>query len=248
MRKLLIADGCEESARLLADRFRTEYDVTLCRDGQTLAKLLHTLRPDLLILDLSLPVWDGFRVLRRSADVLPPVIIAITSHPGDDVAQQAMELGVGRVMVRPFAFRAVREQLTELIWRAEHPGKSVVSPQTVALRHMLILGLAPGSEGFHQLRLGIPLYAQDPAMSMGKELYSAICTRLGGGDGRAIEHNIRSVIKAAWERRETELWQSYFPHHTQKAPSNREFIARLAVLVELEQQETIQVRPFPPEI
>ncbi len=245
MRKMLIADPSEETVRILEELFCREYQVYTCADGKALLRQLQTLRPDVLILEFSLPEIDGLQVLRQSRDVLPPVIVATTANGEDHVLYQAVELGVGQVLMRPYQNRAIYEHVQELVYLAEHPMMGVESPQTIALRHMNILGIAPGTDGFHQMRLAIPMLAQDPALALGKELYPMVCQRLGGGDPRTVEHNIRKAIQDAWKIREPELWKGYFPNcKGERGPSNRAFLSRLALLVEEGQRVNIRVRPL----
>ena len=245
MRSMLIADSSEETVRILEDLFCREYRVTVCMDGKTLLQQLQTLRPDILVLDFSLPEIDGLQVLRLSQKILPPVIVATATNCQDPVLCQAVKLGVGQVLARPYQIRAVYEHVRELVYLAEHPMMGVESPQTIALKHMDILRIAPGTDGFHQMRLAISMLAQDPALALGKELYPMVCQRLGGGDARTVEHNIRKSIQDAWKVREPELWKGYFPNWKgEKGPSNRVFLARLALVVEKEQRENIRVRPL----
>ncbi|MBQ7330681.1 MAG: response regulator [Oscillospiraceae bacterium] len=244
MRKLLIAESSQENADVLAAEFGKEYEISTFRDGQALLKYLRQNSPEILILDLSLPVVDGLEVLKQTQDCLPPVILAIASFPSDYVIGKAFSLGVGHVVVRTCSIRAIREPLEELVWMAEHPDHRRKSPQRLTLRHLEILGLTPGSEGFHQIRTGIPMLVQDPAMALGKELYPQICQRLGSGDSRTAEHNIRKCVHDAWVKGDRELWVSYFPECQEKAPTNREFLCRLALIVEQEMRAQSVVRPM----
>lgn len=245
MRRLLIADLSEDSASLLTSAFQKEYEIEVCRRGDALADALQAFRPNLMILDLMMPVMDGFEAMRRSKDLLPPVILAITTSNSDYVIYTAMELGVGHLLMRPFTIRAAREQLSKMVWLAEHPECRRVTPQAITLRHLEILGFVPGHDGFQQLRTGLAILSQDPTMSLGKELYPAVCQRMGGGDPRTVEHNIRTSVKEAWGRRDPELWNSYFPRCNSKAPTNSEFLRRLALLVEEEMDQQICPRPLP---
>ena len=247
MRRLLIADMSEDSLNLLVSAFHKEYDISVCRSGDALPDSLRAFRPDILIVDLSMPVVDGLQAMRSAKELLPPVILATTVSCSNYVVHTAMELGVGHLIMRPFAIRAVREHLSNMIWLAEHTECYAITPQDIALRHLETLGFISGNEGFHMLRVGIPLLAQDPGMSLSKELYPAIMERLGGDRWKNVEHNIRFEIKDAWMRRDPDLWQSFFPQCPDRPPTNRVFLGRLALLVEKEIRQQIRTRPLPPE-
>ena len=84
--------------------------------------------------------------------------------------------------------------------------------------------------GYHQLCVAITLFAKDITQPLCGELYPAVAKALGYVDWRAIEYSIRRVILAAWERRDPEVWEEYFPG-AHKAPSNKQFIATLAMRI-----------------
>ncbi|MBQ8238604.1 MAG: hypothetical protein IJZ39_10705 [Oscillospiraceae bacterium] len=82
-------------------------------------------------------------------------------------------------------------------------------------------------DGYVQLCIGIPRYAQDTIQGMCKELYPYIADELGHGNWHSVERSIRFAIMDAWERRDSEIWETYFPN-LQKPPTNKVFIATLA--------------------
>lgn len=81
--------------------------------------------------------------------------------------------------------------------------------------------------GYRCLCIAIPRFALDIAQSMCNELYPAVAKELGYVDWRAVEFAIRRAIFSAWEHRDAEIWNVYFPGIT-KAPTNKHFIATLA--------------------
>lgn len=81
--------------------------------------------------------------------------------------------------------------------------------------------------GCRCLCVAIPQFAQDISQSMCNELYPAVAKALGYMDWRAVEFAIRRAILAAWEHRDTDIWNEYFPGTT-KVPTNKQFIATLA--------------------
>ena len=81
--------------------------------------------------------------------------------------------------------------------------------------------------GYRCLCAGIPIFAKDIAQSMCNELYPSIAKELGYVDWRAVEFAIRRTIIVAWDHRDLEIWNEYYPGIA-KAPSNKQFIATLA--------------------
>lgn len=89
------------------------------------------------------------------------------------------------------------------------------------------LNIPVNQVGYRELYIGIPRYGENPMQSFSGELYPYIAEELGISDWRAVENGIRRVIRKAWNRRDPEVWERYFPSLTE-APSNSLFIATLA--------------------
>lgn len=100
--------------------------------------------------------------------------------------------------------------------------------QTVFVSQLLReLGIPVHRIGYRQLCMAIPLYSQDVTQSITKELYPSIASQFGYSDWHPVERAIRSAICVAWERRDPNLWNRYFPGYS-KVPSNKIFILELA--------------------
>lgn len=89
------------------------------------------------------------------------------------------------------------------------------------------LNIAVHRHGYTQLTVAIPYYAHDRTQGLCKELYPFIAAHLGYSNWHAVERSIRDVILVAWEHRDPDTWEKYFPD-TRKAPTNKVFIATLA--------------------
>lgn len=78
------------------------YDTALAADGTTALERLDAERPDLILLDLMLPVLDGWSVLAeiRSRPEPPPVIICSAARSSRDV-QVAEQRGAVAVLAKP---------------------------------------------------------------------------------------------------------------------------------------------------
>lgn len=227
MQKILIADRSDDLCFVLKKLLEKEYDVTVCYDGETALSLLRGIQPDALILDLRLPVLDGFTLLAELQGQLPPAILAITDGGTDYDHRMAIEQGAGYVLQRPFNTRSVLFHIKWLLHYARDPKHTPIDPRTITSAHLSRLGLDCSHDGYQQLRLGIPLFMQDPSMHLGKELFPAIIAIWGRGDPVSLERTIRSAIEAAWKRRNVAIWAEYFPD-CEKCPSNKKFIARLS--------------------
>lgn len=227
MRTLLIADRSDDLCVILKQALQTDFQITTCMDGITAMSLILHTQPDALILDLSLPHLDGLTLLEELAGHLPKAVLATTDDPSGYVHQMAVDRGAGHVMMRPFHTRSARSHIIGLLEYAQRPNPHPADPQSIAAAHLSRLGFDSTLDGYQQLRIGIPLFAQDPALRLGKELYPAIITLWHKSNPAAIERNIRTAIVTAWKQRDKAVWEIYFPGLT-KCPSNKKFLARLA--------------------
>ena len=231
MQKLLIADNSEPFTDALEDIFKNEFDLQICHDGETALELLLSFRPDVLILNLMLPFKDGLTVLQESAHK-PAVILAVCPYVNIYIEQVAINLGVQYIMIMP-TVNALRVRLMDMIATTQSP-KADLSGQTVV--HLHILNFSTHLDGYQQLCVGIPIFAQNPNMRLSKELYPAIAKHFGMADPRTVEHSIRKAIAAAWNSKNHSVWIKYFPPQSDGAipcPSNKEFISRLAESLDL---------------
>lgn len=92
--RVVIADDAEILRALLRraiDRDERLVVVAEAANGREAIEHVEALRPDVLLLDLSMPVLDGMEVLRLLADSLPVVIL--TGYGESDLGAQCRELG-----------------------------------------------------------------------------------------------------------------------------------------------------------
>lgn len=107
-----------------------------------------------------------------------------------------------------------------------------VSSRQIQTKKMLHeLGIPVHLLGYKGLCIAIPLFAQNSLQYVTKELYPDVARAIGFSGRRCIEHSIRKAISDAWNQRDTDIWEQYFPHF-KSAPSNKIFIATLAERLE----------------
>ena len=230
MHKLLIADASEPFSDALAAVFQHEFSLEICHDGETALEKLLSFAPDILVLNVMLPFKDGLTVLQESAH-RPRVILAITPYVNNYIEQTAVSLGGQYIMIMP-TVSALRVRLMDMIAttispKADLPGQTIV--------HLHALGFHTHLDGYRQLCVGIPLFAENPGIRLSKELYPAIADRLGYPDARTVEHSIRKSIENAWSHKDAVVWSKYFPPNSDgytPCPTNKAFLSRIAEMLE----------------
>ena len=104
MRRILIVEDVELNRDLLVQLLEDEYEVLTAADGAAGVELARRERPDLILMDLSLPVVDGWEATRRlKADAATRAIpvIALTAHAMRGDEERARTCGCDDYLTKP---------------------------------------------------------------------------------------------------------------------------------------------------
>lgn len=104
--RLLLADDEPQIGRMLKSALGAEgYSIQIATDGQVALDLVTKWRPDLILLELQLPVIDGFGVCRRIRDWSQVPIIVLTACVSEDAKVTILDLGADDYVLKPFGVR-----------------------------------------------------------------------------------------------------------------------------------------------
>src|ERR1041385_610766 len=117
-KKILIVDDTDWNRDLLVQLLEDDYDIVQAGDGVEAVKQAAAVRPDLILMDLGMPVMDGWEATRRiKADpALKDIpVIAVTSHAmvGDEIT--AREAGCDDYIAKPVDENALMEKIRRLL-------------------------------------------------------------------------------------------------------------------------------------
>ena len=105
--RLVLADDHPVVLAGLKDYFSAEPDLEILacvRNGDEALDAVRRLRPDVLVLDLRMPVKDGLTVLQQmKSEQLPTSVVILTAHNSDDAVESAVRLGARGVMLKDVA-------------------------------------------------------------------------------------------------------------------------------------------------
>ncbi len=122
MRILLVEDH-EEIWDFLSRRLkRRGYDVVLATDGQTGADKALSDHPDIVLLDMNLPVMDGWTVastIKADARTANLPIIALTAHAMSGDREKAIAAGCNDYHPKPIDFTRLLAQIEALAGTSE---------------------------------------------------------------------------------------------------------------------------------
>ena len=96
---------------------RDGFAVTQASDGRHALDRAVTVRPDLVVLDLSLPAIDGLEVLRRLRALAPVPVVILTARGEEADRVQGLELGADDYIVKPFSPRELAARVRAVLRR-----------------------------------------------------------------------------------------------------------------------------------
>jgi len=108
MSKILIVEDCEDLTAVLTLHLETKgYSVITAEDGEKGILVAKADHPDLIVMDLNMPVMDGFtstQVLKSSEDTKAIPIIALSSLATADNKDAEYEAGCDAYLTKPIDF------------------------------------------------------------------------------------------------------------------------------------------------
>lgn len=114
-RNILVVDDNGDAAELLADVLRSHgYTVRVALDGPAALAIVDDFVPDVAMLDIGLPVMDGYELAQRLHARLAPrklSLIAITGYGRDDDRRRAREAGFDLHLVKPVDFAHIQDAI-----------------------------------------------------------------------------------------------------------------------------------------
>lgn len=113
---ILIAEDNESNYKLFASILKGEYQLIHAWDGQEAVEMFKQYNPQIILMDINMPVMDGYEAtkeIRKYSAKVP--IIAITAFAYASDEQRVMESGFDGYMPKPINARLLKAQLTEIM-------------------------------------------------------------------------------------------------------------------------------------
>jgi DNA-binding NarL/FixJ family response regulator len=126
--RLIIADDHTVVAEALRQLFAPHFDViALVADGRALLDSAASLKPDVIVVDISMPLLNGLEASRQLKSKMPGVkIIFLTMNEDPDLAMEAMRCGASGYLLKSSAVSEVIRAIQQAL-----EGKSYVTPRIV---------------------------------------------------------------------------------------------------------------------
>lgn len=106
MLRVLIVEDNEVNRKMLSRRLsKRDYDILIAGDGAEGVAVAKSEQPDIILMDMSLPVmhgWDATRALKADPETSGIPIIAITAHAMSGDREKALEAGCNDFDTKPY--------------------------------------------------------------------------------------------------------------------------------------------------
>jgi len=258
--KIVISDDNRDFCNILNEFLEEQEDmevVGIAKDGMEALEFIEREQPDILILDIIMPILDGLGVLEQLSSKMlskKPKVIVLSAVGQDSITQRAVEAGADYYVVKPFDMEILIKRIRQLVDNnamvKETSGKSNYSSmsfnkisksnnieaQITNIIHEI--GVPAHIKGYIYLREAIKLVIEniDLLSAVTKELYPSIAKKFNTTSSR-VERAIRHAIEVAWSRGKVDTINALFGYtinNEKGKPTNSEFIAMVADKLRLE--------------
>ncbi len=253
--RVLIADDNVD----FCDKLKTEIEtvtsemeiVGFAHDGREALQKILIHKPDIVLLDIVMPVMDGLGVL-ESLNTMQygyrPVISMLSVLRNDIIVQKAMELGADYYINKTISTADLVRRIRDLFGFVINPipvmipaEESTVSGEYIPAADnaeclvktiLQQLGLPSHLLGYKYLKDAIIMSLQDHTLLNGvtKKLYPEIASKYNT-TGARVERSMRHSIEVAWIKGDINALNHYFGYTVSAEkgkPTNSEFIAMLS--------------------
>lgn len=119
---VMVVDDCEDIRLMLTAMLNIlGYRVVEARDGQEAVEIAKGACPDLILMDLSMPVLDGYaatRLIREAAEICNVPIVACSAHDTIDHRIKALNVGCNAYITKPVALAKLNTVVGDFLMAA----------------------------------------------------------------------------------------------------------------------------------
>lgn len=113
-----MVDDEPDLLKIIFFRLKSQYEVFTAKDGKEALNLAKQVKPDLILLDLRMPVMSGYEVcaaIKSEESIKDTPIIFLTASVVFDVAEKVREHKVSDYLVKPFEMKELLEKIKKYI-------------------------------------------------------------------------------------------------------------------------------------
>lgn len=236
-KQVLIADADEQFRNELVTILKDseEFEVMgVAADGHEALQIACKNRPDIIILDLLLPQYDGISVLDlislRYSDCK---VFVATGFISNYIVSALATRRVSALLKKPCTAQCVVDRINEVLQQNDLPIEEKLPALNQQITKMIHdIGVPANIKGYRYLREAIKLAVEDfdRINNMTELIYKPIAL-VDNSTPKRVRTAITRAVEIAWDRGDLDTLQSFFGYtvsNTKGKPTNSEFIALLA--------------------
>jgi DNA-binding response OmpR family regulator len=117
-RTILVVEDEKEMLQMVSDYLLAlGYRVLQAEEGREAMKLFHREAPDLVVLDVMLPLIDGFEIIRKIRGFSSVPVIMLTARAEESDRLMGLELGADDYVIKPFSIRELAARIRTVLRR-----------------------------------------------------------------------------------------------------------------------------------
>jgi two-component system cell cycle response regulator len=203
---ILVADADPFNLRLLSELCSTlGYEVVTAADGGAVLDAVARERPDLVLMDVSLPVMDGLQVLRilkADGDLSQLPVVLVTADGDEEGRRRGFEMGAEDYVVKPYRSFEIQQRLRNVLRLRAATAPSSTSPPPG--ERLDIADPLTGAGTTSQLHISLE-YEFTRAVRYNHPLscvvvrclnYTQVAATLGGGSAQRVLVQLAAALRA----------------------------------------------------
>lgn len=258
--RILVADNNKDLCAALKEHIELQEDMELAGlayDGLEALDLTTSTKPDIIVLDITMPYLDGIGVLERlnQLELEPrPKVIILTAFEQESMIQRLIGMGASYYMVKPFDVNTLFERIRQFsqtkvettnVWEERHETRPRVREKSVSELELEVsklfheMGIPAHFRGYAYLRDAIIISVREAELlgNITKNLYPRIAEKYKSTTS-GVESAIRHTIEIGWQRGNPEFMEKFFGYNAENGrgrfPTTAQFIAKVADRLRLE--------------
>ena len=116
-KRILVVEDQPDSRQIIRDMVAsTDYEITEAENGEEALAAIAKQRPDLILMDIQLPIMDGYtatRLIKTDPDLRSIPIIAVTSYALASEEKKARAAGCDDYVTKPFSPRQLLAKIRQ---------------------------------------------------------------------------------------------------------------------------------------
>ena len=116
MKKILVAEDNDSNYMLMSYILKNHYEVARARNGQEVVDMVETLSPDLVLMDLKMPVLNGLEATQKIKEKHPTLpVIAVTANAFDTDREATEKAGCDDFLSKPVSSQKCLETIAKFV-------------------------------------------------------------------------------------------------------------------------------------